>query len=1166
MDRQYEDRVAAAETWVNSLDPDTTPVENIEDLRAVAEAVDDVESAEQRVRDAVAAARRTGRSWARIALALGVTKQAAHERFNSTTDAEPVQAGRRTRATGRLPMAKDEAEADEGLFEHLELEFLEHGRRAVEFLHTAHGLLNMPPESLPRHAGLIGYCLREAMKAIPASQDVDGGERWRSRSREVVIAKQRYEMARDLAGEASQAPLDALLVKIDDMALTHEQDRIHQQRLLAVIVNRSGAVPLDSGTDPVRTYQNLLDRCDNAVHGELTFDEAQQLYDDCLAVLRQLFMPPEVRHRRLATLAARDIPSGDDVSAVLKLVIGPNHLQYFLSRIRAPRWLDLLEDSGVLHPPASQAPWPVFAAVEKLKEVDPTGVAAVLARMFDQWGAHTQRAWYIARAAVDLGSHGRGIVLRAVQRHPASYGLAFLAVETARRGDPTDEFVEQVADVVLNPILDTATHVGPRLLGPFVDGVTAENYARRIRLLCFKLQRVPADDHARAHLRADRGGSIGDPFEFYRDDRFTVLLQALAECLQRALSVRDAVGVLEALEALPDDLSSRIRAWVLGHATEVEPAMLIAEVARAIGSRLPTGDDLRLVDRIVAEVEPAQFVDEWRQALPTPPSVTELGTALAADEVPDAWRGAFEWSGLLPAEVTTEWATAVPLLSGRYGEPSRAWFEQPMMRVVDVGFGRSPLGDDEIRAMPVDEAARWIASWRPAPASWPRVGVGELASTLEKAVKAAPASWGSSPLKTVGLLRHPTYIERYLRGLAAAESFTGIPVDELLDAVAFIRTHPWDAVPLGGDSLASDADWRAVEQASVDLIKSLAASDLGFGDHHDEVWSILRSEVLSRGEQSGLGGGSLDPLEMAINRPCTRALEAVLVFMGHEFRIHQVIRAEALELLTSILELPDSDGAEHRAILAPRVGFLRHIASDWVEQHREQLFGDAAPTNLGQLTIDLALKWGQPNSWLLENYPHKVEDAVRRDVDNALEQYLVAMLRQTPGYGVSDAFNFHGSLNKLSEAAEALGRLLRPDNAPARAVTVAIEFWTLALENPRPESLAGFGWFAEISAVDEEIWEDLTLRTLTGNRGRIDWAHKVAERAAASPPNPHTLAILNELVRGRTDEWDRRRTAELAVQALAGADGLANTSEYQRLRITLLERGLTDSEGMRADG
>jgi hypothetical protein len=350
--------------------------------------------------------------------------------------------------------------SEEGLFEHLIVEFVDHGERAVDFLRASKQLLTMSPGSVPRQAALVGYCLREAMKAIPDSDDTGGGGEWGRRSREVVNAKKRFELVRGLPGDDADSALSDLLSKIDLMASTHEQDRIHQRRLIALIVNRTGARPLTFGTDPIRTYQNLIERCDSVAHrkGEATLEEAQQLWTDCMAVLRQLFMPPEVRHRELDALADLEYPGSDDVLSVLSLVAGPKHLQRFLSRVKTVAWLDLLDNSGVLEPPVGHDGWPVFADVDRLKEDDPTGIAAALRRMLDRWGADSRQAWYITRAATDLGTQGNELVLAALRRHPTSSGLIHLAIVAAGQTDPTDNFVESVADLAFN---QTAEILGP---------------------------------------------------------------------------------------------------------------------------------------------------------------------------------------------------------------------------------------------------------------------------------------------------------------------------------------------------------------------------------------------------------------------------------------------------------------------------------------------------------------------------------------------------------------------------------------------------------------------------------------------------------------------------------------------------------------------------------
>ena len=86
-DRDLEGRAAETEAWLDSLDPEATPGDDISDLRAIATAVNELAAADRRVREAVEVARMNGRSWARIGIALGVTRQSAHERYGHPIDA-----------------------------------------------------------------------------------------------------------------------------------------------------------------------------------------------------------------------------------------------------------------------------------------------------------------------------------------------------------------------------------------------------------------------------------------------------------------------------------------------------------------------------------------------------------------------------------------------------------------------------------------------------------------------------------------------------------------------------------------------------------------------------------------------------------------------------------------------------------------------------------------------------------------------------------------------------------------------------------------------------------------------------------------------------------------------------------------------------------------------
>ena len=80
---QLEQAAAETEAWLDSLDPAelADPANDASDLRRIALAIGASATAEREIADAVAAARAHGRSWGMIAIALGVSRQSARERF-----------------------------------------------------------------------------------------------------------------------------------------------------------------------------------------------------------------------------------------------------------------------------------------------------------------------------------------------------------------------------------------------------------------------------------------------------------------------------------------------------------------------------------------------------------------------------------------------------------------------------------------------------------------------------------------------------------------------------------------------------------------------------------------------------------------------------------------------------------------------------------------------------------------------------------------------------------------------------------------------------------------------------------------------------------------------------------------------------------------------------
>jgi hypothetical protein len=82
-DAEIEEAASRLEMLADNLDPESVTADNLSDLQAIAEAAEQVRRDEALVTERVAAARARGRSWNRIAVAPGISRQAARHRFAS---------------------------------------------------------------------------------------------------------------------------------------------------------------------------------------------------------------------------------------------------------------------------------------------------------------------------------------------------------------------------------------------------------------------------------------------------------------------------------------------------------------------------------------------------------------------------------------------------------------------------------------------------------------------------------------------------------------------------------------------------------------------------------------------------------------------------------------------------------------------------------------------------------------------------------------------------------------------------------------------------------------------------------------------------------------------------------------------------------------------------
>jgi hypothetical protein len=80
---QLKKALSDTEVWLDQLNPETIASDESDaaDLRAIGEALHAVAASDLGLADQVARARANGRTWTQIGSVLGVSKQAARERF-----------------------------------------------------------------------------------------------------------------------------------------------------------------------------------------------------------------------------------------------------------------------------------------------------------------------------------------------------------------------------------------------------------------------------------------------------------------------------------------------------------------------------------------------------------------------------------------------------------------------------------------------------------------------------------------------------------------------------------------------------------------------------------------------------------------------------------------------------------------------------------------------------------------------------------------------------------------------------------------------------------------------------------------------------------------------------------------------------------------------------
>ncbi len=1043
---------------------------------------------------------------------------------------------------------------DEELFRQLSHEFGKEGQRAVEFFRTADGIISQLEETGQSRLGeTIAYCIREALLSIPSSYR--RGERldWAKVSREVVEARDRYVRLRGKQGENEHGALDHLLAQIDQMQEFHSQGSKYQVQLHGIYRQLTGQEHPTIKPSPIENYLKVFKESTDGLHSDTSPAQARELFYQAMSVVRQMFLPFPQRKIEFGRLAKLEEISQSDIDELRSLISSSTHLSCFFEQISTPVWLVALLETDLVNTDPGSGFWPARAAVQKLGHAHSDEIAAWMTDLYSKQKRNSNVCLQIVAAATEFGTQGIALVLQGLRDNPTNYSFIHYSLEAISQIPANSPFIDEFADTLFNESAWPKNGQARILIEKFIAGVDQENAISRINLICQKFRKVDENQRSLVWFKLERDLSIA-AWDSDLEDQFGALVYGLTQIVSSQLVHLDSDLLLQQFEQLPSLIRERLTSWVLAESNSFSSDRIASEIVQAIVKRDPNGDDGPLIRRIVNTAPEVDYVREWSESLQTVVIERDCSEGERRNQLN---RRVTEWTALLPRNVSE--ASGVSSSDGRADEYLLRRSPLSDRYSITYGVGTSPYSFDELNERDPTDVSELIGSWRQDRNNF-LVSTLELARTLAEVVKAAPDRWTVDQLVIVRGLKFPIYIQHYLSGLCnSIRDGWECDFTDLWDLIYLLTNNPWSPPITEFDERWLSSDWKVVEVECINLIRAFADNRCGFGDLDEHVWNLLSNAVRDRSEASSIVSGGRDPLDYAINRPCTQALEAVLSFMSHQYRVRGEVSFDCLNLLKEVLQVEGFDGAQYRSILATRLSFIDHVAPDWLMRNSALLMGDAAPEDLALVTCRMALKWGQPSSWLFRNHMTLLRDLVLAGAERAVEQLVVAMIWEIETYTATQICGFlREQPEKISSAGESLGRLLRQSKNDRRVIEIAIEFWECALQVGKPEGLFGFGWMSEVTDLDEERWVQLTLCTVQKTNGKIDWGHGVIERLLTQTPVVAHCEITNLLLRGTETDWERFAVGRLAVDVLNRCREFAGEQAFEQLQTALEERGIVD--------
>lgn len=1060
-----------------------------------------------------------------------------------------------------------------------------HGIYAAEMLETARLLLEQSVWH-PRQAEAAAYCIRQAVGEI-FGDTRDYTEPLSDMVERVAEAKNSVQTA----DAADKEALRRLYGAVDEL-----KERVCSPKLearLKDIFRRASWIEPEDGPHPlILDYRRIKGKSNELAHrvSETPTDagKVRDHYEEAVDILALIFLSTErlARIERLAELPAPQKSDLNELRRIMKNAVGFN---YFASKMSSPDWFGMM-DPNMLKSPSGDPPWLLGYLVEHLKVEHVDSFVRMLEKNFDGWASDDAGLGELGFVSYKLGDCGLPWLVKTLQvseevrmerdkkmkvHRDADSPDSKLTEEIERMGDsirhlddyarraflemkqPSSELVELAEHLLSSASTVDAHYKTNDIPTKLVEGMDRTSAIHIVKILVRELRAKPESGQ---RLWIPSLDSVDGP-DYDRSFGINGQVASLREALAKARGLGvPTPHLIETLDKLPDAAKPKFEAWLYSIADDVADSVMTGYVIDACGSRSSNHEDGLLLDRLKRDGYIGSI--DWRV-----PAL--LGSAPDAENIvirPYTWGldgegiRRLSWANTLKRriELPDGWKSCLDMVYSPHEveRGSDGGQAQKAPEIQDDATLLDRYGTD----VPVEVATK-IAAEEPGTGGFLNLMDGRSpVSDLETAIRNNVAGWVENPATIIRALRRPEYVAGYLRGLGGAKDALVSHADKIIFAVKFARSLQWGGDALGSTTFHHDGRLTSVDMVGMGMIKEVVNNDIGLSkDSLEDVWSVVTDAITCPDPETDEPPDcSIEYLRTVDSLPHVQAVNTLFAVIRYAKRNDGEVPKMALTRLTEAIRLTGRYGVDYHACIGPEALLMHWLDPDWFEQNEQYLFGRAASAELGRVALDMHLEQLRPANFVLVKYRNMVLDAVKRDVHMALRHLLGCLLYGTRGYDpeyVAKSLMEFGP-DYVSKTGWYMPKLL-PEDAHADLVQRGIAFWDSVLKHspkPKPEALAGFGWWADVPGIDQERWEELMMRTCEMAE-KLNWSQRVAERISSSQTITDAgwkiLARLFSIDIG----YEEERVAKHAMEALRKTVDIVDAPDSRsHLREVLVNR------------